>query len=303
MNGSLPAVKTKKAVNRASKNRSQLRRFFSNVGGYAVGATYAIVAAPVNTLRTLRLLPQRKSAVPKPEMFEEEILHHSDALWQEFKLDTPIESLRMWKRNAPPLTSVVYMKFCGFFPNVKPETLLPLLSEPTRRGWDPNYEVFDVVERKNDGSNIVYAKSVVPKWLQYFSVKPRDYVQHISTLTLRCKEAPSRYFVTHKSVPHPDAPERADTVRGKVHFQGCLLEAAVVNDVEGTRVTVMSVNDIKLPSQLYKFVTTVMKRYPIKWYKHLATAVGCETRKPWRPSPISWLSDSEYLALCYQPSV
>ena len=80
--------------------------------------------------------------------------HSFTALWQEFKLDTPIESLRMWKRNAPPLTSVVYMKFCGFFPNVKPETLLPLLSEPTRRGWDPNYEVFDVVERKNDGSSM-----------------------------------------------------------------------------------------------------------------------------------------------------
>lgn len=40
------------------------------------------------------------------------------------------------------------------------------------------------------------------------------------------------------------------------------LPAAQFEGVPGTQVTVMSINDIKLPAGMYKFVNQVLRRYP-----------------------------------------
>eukprot|EP00667_Euglena_gracilis_P020516 EG_transcript_22246 len=232
--------------------------------------------------------------------FEDELLNHSDEIWKEFHLDTTIPGLRMWKRLHAPVGQAVYFKFTSFFPHTDSQTFLPLLWEPSLRTWDPNFVVYNMVERISDNRCIVYSKSNVPRWLQYLKVKPRDYVQETNLRRHRIR--PLAYFLTLHSIQHPEVPEVPDCVRGHVHFQGYLIEDAVDNDVQGTRITVLAVNDIKLPARFYGAVPTVMRRYPIKWYTHLAAAVGCvEKPRKWRPSPIPWLSDSEYIHLCYLP--
>lgn len=98
-------------------------------------------------------------------------------IWKEFHLDTTIPGLRMWKRLQAPVGQAVYFKFTSFFPHTDSQTFLPLLWEPSLRTWDPNFVVYNMVERISDNRCIVYSKSNVPRWLQYLKVKPRDYVQ------------------------------------------------------------------------------------------------------------------------------
>jgi len=250
---------------------------------------------PMNLVRFLR-----QYTSPPAVRFEDEILKHSDDLWKEFHLDSTVPGLRMWKRRKQPISPAVYMKFTAFFPHVGPSAVLPLLWDATRRGWDPNFATYSLVEKVSDTRCIVYNKSRVPRWMRYLKVKPRDYVQE---LTLRRHRAsPLSYFITHQSIPYPSLPPGDDAVRGTIHFQGCLIEEAQFEGVPGTQVTVMSINDIKLPAGMYKFVNQVLRRYPTKWYNSLAAAVGCtEKRHSWRPSPIPWLSDAEYVTLFYLP--
>jgi hypothetical protein len=84
-------------------------------------------------------------------------------------------------------------------------------------------------------------------------------------------------MITASSTVHDDVPEVAGTTRAFLHFQGTLIEPHTEKNIKGSKVTVMSVNDICIGPQLVRVVGRVMKRYPIKWYTHLSQAAGCNS--------------------------
>jgi hypothetical protein len=211
------------------------------------------------------------------------LFNHSPELWKEFQLESNSGingDVKMWKRSPNPIPNAIYMKFSSFFPDISPGKLFPLLAHPTKRGWDPNFEEYREVERLAPNSWVIYGRSIVPHWLSYLRVQKRDYVQKI---TVKHDSDRDRYLIIAQSTNSQLAPEVQNITRADLVFQGTLIEPHTLQKVNengflskiyGTKVTVLSVNDIKVGPQLVRLVTRVMKRYPLRWYSHLSAATG-----------------------------
>eukprot|EP01006_Ploeotia_vitrea_P056120 TRINITY_DN68068_c4_g3_i1.p1 TRINITY_DN68068_c4_g3~~TRINITY_DN68068_c4_g3_i1.p1 ORF type:complete len:275 (-),score=5.34 TRINITY_DN68068_c4_g3_i1:965-1789(-) len=220
------------------------------------------------------------------EQYVQELLNPARHKWDElqmigYKNQIKEGALRMWKRAKAPVLSCDCVKFTAFIPNVTPADVVAHIYDPAKRTWDPNYSIFREVKRLGEDCRVVYCRTAVPKALQFIAA-PREFVQRYK---LRHIDNSGRYVVTCQSISEADQefkqpdslahhiPELNGAVRAHMYFQGTLVEPKVKGDIEGTQVTVMTCGDFKFSEALRQIKLLVTRKYPLRWYSHLKSAL------------------------------